>query len=1220
MRKRTRFISVLLCLAVLFALLPRYAVPVRAGETERYEFAPTRKDAALMLHTLAGKPEPQTDVSSWNEYEDCRDLPVEYRKAIAWVSENRILIGVSVYSFAPEQIMTRAQFVTVLYRTKPSPLPDERVSPFDDVRDPSMYYYDAVIWAAAQPWVNLNAKDGRFFPGTPLESLILEKQGDQWIVTLSHLHEWQAVGYDPDPPCQTGGIQFDRCIICGKEQEETIPAGHSYESTSFLGKYTYRCVRCGTSYEEERTEALSPDEQTETVIPYPGEGAWFRFTPRNTATFYIKVSGFSAESAALTLYDAAGNLLRSAQQNNTDEISLRAAMETGKDYYCSLEADAYSGPVRAEIRDESIPTRPVSDRIVFDDTRKEIALLLHTVEDRPEPQSGAAAWEVFPDCELLAEDYSKAIVWAYENVIMQGTDVTTFSPDRRLTRGQFVTYLWRTAGQPEPETAQSPFADVQDRKKYYYNAAIWASTQPWIDLNADGEYFLPDSMLSDATIEKNEGTWTLTFGEALQWQSLVSGSRKEVVLLLHAMAGAPEPSGDVNTWDVFEDCRNLPVEYRKAIKWAVDNEITKGTSEYSFSPDYGVTRAQFITFLWRSMGKPKPQTADSPYTDTNYNAYYYEAVLWSTEQPWINTNSDGSLFLPERTLNYLSVDVKGSQWYITMDEKHEWAAEFDRENPPCLNGGEVIYRCVNCGKEQRREQIPAGHVYTSVSKMWITRYECIYCGRTYEEDNAAALVLDRRQDAAVPADANGVWVKYTAEETALYYLTVHQPVILSVGVYDSEGTKLYSRSTGNPPEAEFSLLGALTAGKTYYYYIYGRDTAGRSISVSISRHPSESEVISGVCGENLTWSFNEATGALTITGSGAMTDWEPKEPVWIGISKLIKTVSLPEGLTHIGDYSFFGCDALTSFIVPENVTSIGTHVFNGCFNLKSLYIKNDRCAFPVIDREPSDPYNPNFYRYDNIFTYEDTTTIYGGAGSNAEFYAQKMGYAFGTNPCEDGHEWDEGTVTKEPTETAEGVRTFTCLRCGETKTEAIAKLEPKVRFNDVPKDAYYAAAVDWAVSKGITKGTTATTFSPGNTCTRAQVATFLWRAKGSPAPEKADNPFTDVKDPTSYYYSAVGWAVEQNITSGTGATTFSPGAGCTRAQVVTFLWRAAGRPEPTAAVNPFADVKADAYYYKAVLWAVEKKITTGTSKDRFSPDSVCTRGQIVTFLYRDMAE
>ena len=169
-------------------------------------------------------------------------------------------------------------------------------------------------------------------------------------------------------------------------------------------------------------------------------------------------------------------------------------------------------------------------------------------------------------------------------------------------------------------------------------------------------------------------------------------------------------------------------------------------------------------------------------------------------------------------------------------------------------------------------------------------------------------------------------------------------------------------------------------------------------------------------------------------------------------------------------------------------------------------------------------------------------------------------------------------------------------------------------FVDVKEGAYYYDAVLWAVEQKITSGTSATTFSPDASCTRAQMVTFLWRAAGSPKVENGKNPFADVKA-DAYYYDAVLWAVEKGVTSGTSATTFSPDATVTRGQTVTFLYRNAGSPEVSGTM-PFADVEADAYYAKAVQWAVQQKITTGTSETTFSPMSDCTRGQIVTFLYR----
>ena len=168
---------------------------------------------------------------------------------------------------------------------------------------------------------------------------------------------------------------------------------------------------------------------------------------------------------------------------------------------------------------------------------------------------------------------------------------------------------------------------------------------------------------------------------------------------------------------------------------------------------------------------------------------------------------------------------------------------------------------------------------------------------------------------------------------------------------------------------------------------------------------------------------------------------------------------------------------------------------------------------------------------------------------------------------------------------------------------------------DVKETDYFYDAVLWAVGCGITKGTDATHFSPNAGCTRGQVVTFLWRAAGQPEPKGANNPFEDVKS-DEYYYKAVLWAVENEITSGTSKTTFSPDSTCTRGQIVTFLWRANGQPTPKGSSNPFGDVKQSDYFYTAVLWAVENGVTAGTGKTTFSPNDTCTRGQVVTFLYR----
>ena len=172
--------------------------------------------------------------------------------------------------------------------------------------------------------------------------------------------------------------------------------------------------------------------------------------------------------------------------------------------------------------------------------------------------------------------------------------------------------------------------------------------------------------------------------------------------------------------------------------------------------------------------------------------------------------------------------------------------------------------------------------------------------------------------------------------------------------------------------------------------------------------------------------------------------------------------------------------------------------------------------------------------------------------------------------------------------------------------------------DNVNEKKFYYLPILWAVDKGITTGKTATTFLPEEACTRAQIVTFLWRAMGEPEPEPMDNPFTDVTE-GKYYYKAVMWAVQQGITTGKTATTFEPNSPCTRSQVVTFLWRTMDKPAHDQD-NPFTDISVGKYYTNAVLWALENNITTGKTATTFLPDDTCTRGQIVTFLYRTLVD
>ena len=436
---------------------------------------------------------------------------------------------------------------------------------------------------------------------------------------------------------------------------------------------------------------------------------------------------------------------------------------------------------------------------------------------------------------------------------------------------------------------------------------------------------------------------------------------------------------------------------------------------------------------------------------------------------------------------------------------------------------------------------------------------------------------------------------------------------------------------------------------------------------------------SGKCGDHLTWSFDLVTGTLTVSGTGEMDDWADGDAPWFDFASDIKSVVLEQGVTGIGSYAFYICASLSSVSLPQGLTAIGSAAFYACWNLKEIRIPDsvsriDNQAFydcgletitlpaglRVLSEEsfcrcsalqqvkipdgvtgiegwafancssltevtiPDGVTEIGENAFDqctalvNVTIPDSVTTIRDQAfyGCNSltavtipsavtEIGSRAFGYRY--DPGNDHYfKAEQFTVIGEAGSYAEQY-------ANENGWRFVAK--PKNPFRDVPEGAYYFEPVLWAVVQRITAGTDKTHFSPNDTCTRGQVVTFLWRAAGQPEPKSSRNPFADVKE-GAYYYKAVLWAVENKITAGTSATTFSPNDGCTRGQVVTFLWRSAGNPAPGSSKNPFTDVKSDAYFYDPVLWAVEHKITAGTSDTTFSPNDTCTRAQIVTFLYR----
>lgn len=484
--------------------------------------------------------------------------------------------------------------------------------------------------------------------------------------------------------------------------------------------------------------------------------------------------------------------------------------------------------------------------------------------------------------------------------------------------------------------------------------------------------------------------------------------------------------------------------------------------------------------------------------------------------------------------------------------------------------------------------------------------------------------------------------------------------------------------------------------------------------------------------------------ALTFSGCAALAEIALPdsvktlgEKVFSGCAAL-KSVKIPAEVTVIPAEAFFGCSSLESITIPKNVSHINERAFDGCTALKKVDYLGSDTDWSQVTKETCnnalDNAEKSFTRTDHEHKYADTvipptctergcTVHLCACGDKREdSYTPPLGHSYKGGICvrcgildpnkDTQHKHDFIPIVTKPTCLTEGFTTYTCscgecytkdyvsavghktqlqnakaagcltggytgdevctvcgkvfkqgsvifalghdpqparvkaptctesgytgdlicMRCGDMtqagKTVAATGhkffggvcsvcgtkgAEAVPEFDDVKPGAFYFDAVQWAVENGITNGTGKNTFSPNNVCSRYQIVMFLWRAAGQPE-AKAAVSFADVK-PGDIFYEAVQWAVERGITKGTSSTSFSPFAPCTRGQIVTFLYRSAGSPKVSGACN-FSDVSADSFCRDAVIWASTEGITNGTSAGRFSPNEGCTRAQVVTFLYR----
>ena len=336
----------------------------------------------------------------------------------------------------------------------------------------------------------------------------------------------------------------------------------------------------------------------------------------------------------------------------------------------------------------------------------------------------------------------------------------------------------------------------------------------------------------------------------------------------------------------------------------------------------------------------------------------------------------------------------------------------------------------------------------------------------------------------------------------------------------------------------------------------------------------------------------------------------------------LTSAQIPSGMEEVSAFAFSGCAGLTSVLFPNSLKLIGQHAFEDCTALKAVTLPKSvttvqRCAFRncvglrrIVLRNAACMVE---------------TDVFGGCDSAEDL----------NQPEASGEDLDLGELA--PFTLGAANRTLLYGRHDPALENTEAQSDPWLGyayrfpesyartfgyrfyatnvFSDVKAGKYYELPVAWAFGNAVTSGTDAAHFSPNQTCTRAQVVTFLWSAMKKPTPDPQNAPFVDVKK-SAYYYQAVLWAYQNGVTRGVDATHFGPRQPCTRAQVVTFLWSALGRPEPTIESCAFVDAKPKDYFYRPMLWAVENGITSGIDASHFGPNLPCTRAQVVTFLFQ----